>query len=163
SDPAFLDKVYDLNPFLRHTQFADFHGHGWVFRAVFKKDRAGHYLDHSGKTIETPVAGKELKDAVDITPKIQAEIRAQLKKGDVAQNAPVAREGNPVTLMDTPHEKGTHCIDCPFVQAAHGTGKLYQEVRAAIEIQCVDSPAPTGKSPPLRPSGPASTTDPVSF
>ena len=31
SDPAFLEKVADLNPRARHTQFADYHGHGWVF------------------------------------------------------------------------------------------------------------------------------------
>ena len=41
SDPRFLERVADLNPQARHTQFADFHGHGWVFRAVFKKDRKG--------------------------------------------------------------------------------------------------------------------------
>ncbi len=45
SDPKFLDNVTELNPKLTHTQFADFHGHGWVFRAVFKTDRKGHLLD----------------------------------------------------------------------------------------------------------------------
>ena len=35
----------DLNPKLKHTQFADFHGHGWVFRAVYKQDRKGNLLD----------------------------------------------------------------------------------------------------------------------
>ena len=29
----------------KHTQFADFHGHGWVFRAVYKRDRKGNLLD----------------------------------------------------------------------------------------------------------------------
>src|SRR5262249_42283152 len=33
SDPQFLEHVAELNPNARHTQFADFHGHGWVFRA----------------------------------------------------------------------------------------------------------------------------------
>ena len=41
SDPEFLDSVTDLNPQARHTQFADFHGHGWVFRAVFKPGPQG--------------------------------------------------------------------------------------------------------------------------
>src|SRR5882757_8029781 len=41
----FLEKVAELNPKLKHTQFADYHGHGWVFRAVFKHDRAGNLLD----------------------------------------------------------------------------------------------------------------------
>jgi hypothetical protein len=38
----FLANAYGPeSPATRHTQFADFHGHGWVFRAVFKKDRQG--------------------------------------------------------------------------------------------------------------------------
>jgi hypothetical protein len=41
----FLEKVAELNPKLKHTQFADYHGHGWVFRAVFKQDRKGNRLD----------------------------------------------------------------------------------------------------------------------
>ena len=44
-DKDFLDKVSELNPKLKHTQFADYHGHGWVFRAVFKHDRKGNLLD----------------------------------------------------------------------------------------------------------------------
>jgi hypothetical protein len=41
----FLEKVSELNPRLKHTQFADYHGHGWVFRAVFKQDKKGNRLD----------------------------------------------------------------------------------------------------------------------
>ncbi len=41
----FLEKVAELNPKLKNTQFADYHSHGWVFRAVFKKDRKGNLLD----------------------------------------------------------------------------------------------------------------------
>ena len=44
-DLGFLEKVSELNPQLKNTQFADYHGHGWVFRAVFKKDRKGNLLD----------------------------------------------------------------------------------------------------------------------
>ena len=44
-DHDFLEKVAELNPKLKQTQFADYHGHGWVFRAVFKKDRQGNLLD----------------------------------------------------------------------------------------------------------------------
>jgi hypothetical protein len=43
-DPAFLEKVAELNPKLKETQFADYHGHGWIFRAVFKKDKEGNLL-----------------------------------------------------------------------------------------------------------------------
>ncbi len=53
SDPEFLANVSDLNPHLRHTQFADFHGHGWVYRAVFKKNRQGN----AARLEERSVAG----------------------------------------------------------------------------------------------------------
>ena len=41
----FLEKVAELNPQLKQTQFADYHGHGWIFRAIFKKDKQGNMLD----------------------------------------------------------------------------------------------------------------------
>jgi hypothetical protein len=44
-DKDFLDKVAELNPQLKHTQFADYHGHGWIFRAIFKRDKQGNLLD----------------------------------------------------------------------------------------------------------------------
>jgi LVIVD repeat len=45
SDPDFLEKVSSLNAKAKHTQFADYHGHGWNFMAVFKRDRKGNLLD----------------------------------------------------------------------------------------------------------------------
>ena len=51
SDPEFLANITDLNAKLTRTQFADFHGHGWVFRAVYKQDRQGHLLDTEGKIV----------------------------------------------------------------------------------------------------------------
>ena len=51
-DPDFLEKVAELNPKLKQTQFADYHGHGWVFRAVFKKDREGTLLTLDDKPID---------------------------------------------------------------------------------------------------------------
>ena len=50
-DLDFLEKVAELNPKLKHTQFADYHGHGWVFRAVFKKDRHGNLLGTADELI----------------------------------------------------------------------------------------------------------------
>lgn len=47
-DADFLRDVSALNPQLNNTQFADYHGHGWVFRAVYKKDRQGNLLDAQG-------------------------------------------------------------------------------------------------------------------
>jgi hypothetical protein len=53
SDAKFLEQTgsAEFNLQLKQTQFADFHGHGWVFRAVYKHDRKGNWLDSDGKTI----------------------------------------------------------------------------------------------------------------
>ena len=46
-DVTFLGQLGtpEFNRKLEHTQFADFHGHGWVYRAVYKRDRRGNLLD----------------------------------------------------------------------------------------------------------------------
>jgi len=63
SEPEFLDNLIDLNKKAKHTQFADYHGHGWAFRAVFRQDRKGNLLDHKGTVI--PHAGNaELQAAM---------------------------------------------------------------------------------------------------
>ena len=123
SDPEFLANVSDLNPHLRHTQFADFHGHGWVFRGVYKKDREGNLLDHRGKTVEKTTAG--LMEAMR-PPEGHEKVEGR------------KRDDTPVHLMDIHLEKGMHCIDCHFTQDSHGDTRLYGEVRAAIEIACKD-------------------------
>jgi len=51
SDPEFLAELSALNPELRSTQFADYHGHGWVFRNVYKQDRRGRLLDAGGGVV----------------------------------------------------------------------------------------------------------------
>lgn len=51
TDPDFLEHVADLNAKAQHTRFADYHGHGWVFRAVYKRDRHGNLLDADGKVV----------------------------------------------------------------------------------------------------------------
>jgi hypothetical protein len=41
----------DFNSQLQNTQFGDFHGHGWMFRKVFKRDRTGNLLDEQGSIV----------------------------------------------------------------------------------------------------------------
>lgn len=52
-DEKFLEQLGnpEFNGSLKTTQFADFHGHGWVFRAVYNHDRKGNWLDAEGKPI----------------------------------------------------------------------------------------------------------------
>ena len=160
SDPAFLERVADLNPQARHTQFADYHGHGWVFRAVFKKDRHGNLLDHRGEPVaDTSTAA--LMEAV----RLPAELKERYRTRNAAatqkaafDRAEAKRDGLPVHQLDIHLEKGMHCVDCHFIQDVHGNTKLYGEVRAAIEIQCTDCHGTTTQRATLLTSGPASDT-----
>ncbi len=155
SDPKFLDHITDLNSQARHTQFADFHSHGWVFRAVFKKDRHGSLLDHRGKSLGDPETRK-LMEAIAMP----AAVREQHRTGEAGRKPAPApdRDGVPVHLMDIHMEKGMHCVDCHFVQDVHGNTRLQQEVRGAIEIQCIDCHGTSVKKAMLTTTGPAAYT-----
>jgi hypothetical protein len=121
--PDFLENLYkNVNPKLGKTQFADFHGHGWVFRAVYKQDRHGNLLDAKGNPVSDITAAK-LKQAVDYQ---------WTKDGDVPA------DGVPVHLKDIHLEMGMHCSDCHFRQDNHGDGNLYGETRNAVMIECID-------------------------
>lgn len=52
-DDKFLESTgsEEFNKGLKTTQFADFHGHGWVYRGVYAHDRKGNWLDKDGKKI----------------------------------------------------------------------------------------------------------------
>jgi hypothetical protein len=53
ADESFLEKIGspEFEKTLKHTQFADFHSHGWIFRAVYKKDRQGDLLDEKNNIV----------------------------------------------------------------------------------------------------------------
>ena len=131
SDPEFLSHVGDLNPKLKNTQFADFNGHGWVYRAVFKKDRSGNLLDFEGNPIEKTTPGM----LAAMKPPTAGERQHGKQRPDT-----------PVHLMDVHLEKGMHCVDCHFAVDNHGNTKLYGEVRAGIEITCRDCHGDTTES-----------------
>jgi hypothetical protein len=136
-DVDFLRNVYDLNPTLKDTQFADYHGHGWNFRAIFKRDREGNLLDAEGKIVDPDDPEK------------------WRKKGEGKFVPPAVNPGKAVHLMDIHAEKGMQCADCHFEQDSHGNGLIYGEVANAIEITCKDCHGTAGKYPTLRTSGPA--------
>lgn len=138
SDPRFLERTAELNPALRHTQFADFHGHGWVFRAVFRRDREGYMLNAKGDRLPRVSAG-QMMEATQ-----RPEDRRHYRPEDL-----------PVHYKDIHLERGMHCVDCHFKQDSHGDTKLYGEVRAAIEIACIDCHGTIRAYATLRTSGPA--------
>ncbi len=133
----FLRNVYDLNSELKDTQFADYHGHGWNFRAVLKRDREGNLLDAEGKTV-----------APDDPEKWR-------KAGEGKFVQPGVNPGKTVHLMDIHAEKGLQCADCHFSQDSHGNGLIYGEVANAVEIGCKDCHGTADAYPTLLTSGPA--------
>ncbi|MBL8773730.1 MAG: hypothetical protein JNK30_20260 [Phenylobacterium sp.] len=138
ADLDFLRNVFDLNAKLKDTQFADYHGHGWNFRAIFKRDREGNLLDAEGKIVSNDDPEKFVrKDAPKFTP--------------AGQNSP----GKAVHMMDIHAEKGMQCADCHFAQDSHGSGLIYGEVANAVEIRCKDCHGTADAYPTLRTSGPA--------
>jgi hypothetical protein len=136
-DLDFLRNVYDLNPELDDTQFADYHGHGWNFRAIFKRDREGNLLDAEGKIID---------------PKDPEKWRRQ---GEGKFVPPGVNPGKTVHMMDIHAEKGLQCADCHFGQDSHGNGLIYGEVANAVEIGCKDCHGTPDAYPTLLTSGPA--------
>ncbi|MFN2516063.1 MAG: hypothetical protein ABR556_07595 [Pyrinomonadaceae bacterium] len=67
SDLEFLAKTGtgNFNGALKNTQFGDFHGHGWMFRKVFKRDRKGNLLDAQGDLVQ-PDDPKKFSKAVHL-------------------------------------------------------------------------------------------------
>ena len=138
SDVDFLRRVSDdVNPKAKDTQFADYHGHGWNFRAVYKRDREGNLLDADGYIVRNEDAEK-------------------FAKKDMGPFAPVGEQkGKAVHLMDIHAEKGMQCADCHFAQDSHGNGLIYGEVANAVEIGCKDCHGTADAYPTLKTSGPA--------
>ncbi|HEY0960721.1 MAG TPA: hypothetical protein VGE05_15825, partial [Novosphingobium sp.] len=136
-DLDFLRNVYDLNPELKDTQFADYHGHGWNFRAIFKRDREGNLLDADGRIVDPNDPEKWRKAG----------------EGKFVQ--PGTNPGKAVHLMDIHAEKGMQCADCHFAQDSHGTGYIHGEVANAVEIGCKDCHGTADAYPTLLTSGPA--------
>jgi hypothetical protein len=166
-DAEFTANLSSVNPQLTKVHFGDFHSHGWAFRAVFKKDRQGNFIDHNGGLCGPPTAAS-MAAAVD-WPNRARKFHQDVRFTDPTTGADSARKaetklndscrnGMPVHLMDIHTEKGMHCIDCHFSQDSHGNNRLHMEVRAATEIGCIDCHGtPTGYAT-LKTSGPASYT-----
>jgi hypothetical protein len=102
----FLEKVAELNPKLKHTQFADYHGHGWVFRAVFKQDKKGNRLDRDDNII----AHRDFKRAVHLKD-------IHLEKGMQCADCHFETDvhGNGLLYGEPRNATTIMCVDC------HGT------------------------------------------
>jgi hypothetical protein len=138
-DLDFLRNVYDLNSKLKDTQFADYHGHGWNFRAVFKRDRDGNLLDAEGHIVANDDPEK------------------WRKAGEGKFVPPGVNPGKAVHMMDIHAEKGMQCADCHFAQDSHSSGLIVGEVANGVEIGCKDCHGTIGAYPTLRTSNVAAS------
>ncbi len=124
ADLEFLKKVSELNPQLKDTQFADYHGHGWNFRAVFKRDREGNLLDATGNLVSDDDPAK-FKKAVHLA-SIHADKGMQCVDCHYSQDM----HGNGYIYGEVAHAVEIDCVDC------HGTAtalpNLYSSGQAAL-------------------------------
>ena len=145
ADVNFLRRVADdVNPQAQATQFADYHGHGWNFRAIYKRDRVGNLLDAQGNMATW---------GTDTAHIVQPTDPERFRRTGNPQFAPNGQQnGKAVHLMDIHVEKGMQCADCHFAQDSHGNGMIQGEVANAVEIGCKDCHGTADAYPTLRTS-----------
>jgi hypothetical protein len=108
SKPKFLEAIgsKEFNANLKDTQFADFHSHGWIFRAVYKRDRKGNLLDASDKMLDAsdPEALGKAVHLADI----------HLEKGMHCVDCHFAQDvhGNGKLYGETRNAIEIGCVDC---------------------------------------------------
>ncbi len=118
-DPEFLKEVSSLNPQLKDTQFADYHGHGWNFRAVFKRDRKGTLLDKDGAAVSDDDPQK-FKKSVHLT-------SIHLEKGMHCSDCHFSQDshGNGHLYGEVAAAIEIECSDC------HGTSERYPNLKTS--------------------------------
>ncbi|MDZ4812750.1 MAG: hypothetical protein SGI99_09085 [Pseudomonadota bacterium] len=112
-DRNFMKDVALLNADIKDTQFADYHGHGWNFRAVFKRDRKGTLLDAEGAPVADDDPDK-FKKAVHLS-SIHVDLGMQCVDCHFAQDA----HGNGHIVGEVMAGVEIQCQDC------HGTSNAY--------------------------------------
>jgi hypothetical protein len=110
----------EFNKKLKNVQFGDFHGHGWVFRKVFKQDRRGNLLDADNSKIDFNDPQKweravHLKD-------IHLEKGMQCVDCHFSQDA----HGNGNLYGETRNAVMVDCVDC------HGTPEKPSNIMAYL-------------------------------
>ena len=80
SDSIFLQNTgtADFNSKLKNVQFADSHGHGWMFKNVYKKDRKGNLLDADDNIVAADDPNKLNKAVICRTFTSNAECTASI-------------------------------------------------------------------------------------
>ncbi|MGB0618820.1 MAG: hypothetical protein ACPGVZ_05055 [Myxococcota bacterium] len=122
ADVEFLAEVHtEVNPDTKDTKFADYHGHGWNFRAIFKRSRDGTLLDAAGNAIPEGLSNKEKFDRAVHMRDIHAEIGMQCADCHFADDA----HGNGELHGEVAAEVNIRCRDC------HGTADEYATLKTS--------------------------------
>ncbi|MEO8673657.1 MAG: hypothetical protein ABI411_20275, partial [Tahibacter sp.] len=108
-DVDFSKDVSLLNPQLKDTQFADYHGHGWNFRGIYARDRKGNLLDAKQEKIDDTDPDK-WKKAVHMS-SIHVDVGMQCVDCHFAQD----NHGNGFLKAEVAGAVEIQCQDC------HGT------------------------------------------
>ena len=119
-DLDFLKDVWtDVNPKAEDTQFADYHGHGWNFRAVFKRDREGNLLDAKGDVVPN--------DAPDKFERAVHMASIHLDKGMHCVDCHFGQDNHGTGLIHGEVSDAVEigCKDC------HGTAQAYPTLRTS--------------------------------
>ena len=119
SDPEFVRGVSELNPKLEHIQFADYHGHGWNFRSIHKRDRKGNLLDADGNKVEHKDPAK-WKKAVHMS-SIHVDVGMHCVDCHFTQDA----HSNGYIYGEVANAVEIDCEDC------HGTVDSYPSLRTS--------------------------------
>jgi hypothetical protein len=112
-DLGFSKKVSELNPQLKDGQFADYHGHGWNFRQVFKRDRRGTLVDKNNQPVSDDDPDK-FKKAVHLT-SVHLDVGMQCVDCHFAQDS----HGNGHIYGEVAAAIEIDCKDC------HGSASKY--------------------------------------
>jgi hypothetical protein len=113
ADVNFLKNVWENNRTLKDTQFADYHGHGWNFRAVFKRDRKGNLLDAQGNKVSNDDP-KKFDKAVHM-----ASSHVDVGMHCVDCHFSKDNHGNGYIYGEVASAVEISCVDC------HGTSQAY--------------------------------------
>ena len=119
ADLDFLRNVTDLNSELNDTQFADYHGHGWNFRAIQKRDLRGNLLDAEGNIVANDDPDKFGK-AVHMS-SIHVDVGMHCVDCHFTQD----NHGNGHIYGEVASAIEIECKDC------HGTARAYPTLRTS--------------------------------
>ena len=113
-------------------------------------------LDEAGNVVATTTIDEDLNhdgklDLIDRLPRDASVDGRQMRYVYGGRNGSTR-------LMDIHFERGMHCIDCHFLQDAHGDGHVYSTNWDQIEIECEDCHGASKRST-LKTSGPNGGND----